>query len=319
MKGVARRLPLLAALCLGAAATLAGCGAGGTGTATASTPPGTGAVPTLKAAQKVTVTYCNGEQAQITEPAHLHGPAPAAVYVHGGSWVSGDYDTGGFIIKQIGPALAASGFVVVSVNYRLGPSKPWPAQIVDVKCAIRYLRANAKALNVNPGQIGAWGQSAGGHLVDLLGTAGPSVGWDRGAYTKESSKVEAVVDMAGPSDLLTMGDQGISGVVQDSFISLLGEIPPEKLGAALKAASPVTYIEPGDPPFLIFHATNDEIVYPQQSQELAWDLSAAGVPEHLVMVTNGGHELDQAGESPDPAEITALVVHFFVDELHPRT
>jgi acetyl esterase/lipase len=208
---------------------------------------------------------------------------------------------------------------VVSVNYRLGPDHPWPSQIEDVKCAIRYLRANAATLHVNPAEIGAWGQSAGGHLVSLLGTAGRSVGWDVGAYASTSSQVQAVVDMAGPSDLLTMGDQGISGVVQDSFISLLGNVPAGDLGADLRAASPVTYISPGDPPFLIFHADNDDIVYLQQSQELAWDLASAGVPMKLVIVHGGGHELDQAGESPTVSQITNMVVAFFVKHLHPHT
>jgi dipeptidyl aminopeptidase/acylaminoacyl peptidase len=123
--------------------------------------------------------------------------------------------------------------------------------------------------------------------------------------------------MAGPSDLLTMGDQGASGIVQDSFISLLGTIPPAKLGAALKAASPVTYIAPGDPPFLIFHANNDEIVFPSQSKELAWDLGANGVPHQLVIVKGGGHEFDQVGGSPDPSQITAMVVAFFAGHLDP--
>ena len=127
----------------------------------------------LTAGQHVTVRYCNNQEARITEPTALHGAAPAAVYVHGGSWVSGDYDTGGFIINRIGPALAARGFVVVSVNYRLGPRGHWPDQIVDVKCAIRYLRANAGRFHIDPAEIGAWGQSAGGHLVALLGTARP--------------------------------------------------------------------------------------------------------------------------------------------------
>src|SRR5579859_3976755 len=107
------------------------------------TPSGTTPAPTLSAGQHATVTYCNHQKARITEPTTLHGPAPAAVYVHGGSWVSGNYDTGGFLIKKIGPELATQGFVVVSVDYRLGLKARWPAQIVDVKCAIRYLRANA--------------------------------------------------------------------------------------------------------------------------------------------------------------------------------
>jgi acetyl esterase/lipase len=280
----------------------------------AASPP----APDLAAGQRATLTYCNHQRARITEPTSLHGPAPAAVYVHGGSWVSGDYDTGGFLVDSIGPALARAGVVVVSLDYRLGPTEHWPDQIEDVKCAIRYLRANAAQLHINAGAIGAWGQSAGGHLVALLGTAGPSAGWDIGPYLGESSTVQSVVDMAGPSDLLTMGDQGDAGLVAESFISLLGHGPARQLGTDLKRASPVTYIAPGDPPFLIVDSNNDEIVYPEQSLELAWDLGVDGDPRELVTVTEGGHEFDTPGESPSESAIVRLVVAFFVQTLVDR-
>ena len=136
---------------------------------------------------------------------------------------------------------------MVSLDYRLGPREHWPDQIDDVKCAIRYLRANARHLHIDPYAIGAWGQSAGGHLVALLGTAGPSAGWDIGPYDDESSRVQAVVDMAGPSDLLTMGDQGDAVLVAESFISLLGSVSANQLGADLQTASPVTYVRPQRP------------------------------------------------------------------------
>ena len=271
--------------------------------------------PKLNAGQSATVNYCNHEQARITEPTTLHGAAPAAVYVHGGSWISGNYDTGGFLINAIGPALAEQGFVVVSVDYRLGPEARWPDQIVDVKCAIRYLRANATQLNIDPNEIGAWGQSAGGHLVALLGTAGPGAGWDVGAYPNESSKVEAVVDMAGPSDLLTMGSKGDSLLVSEAFVRLLGPVPHKTLGADLRADSPVSYVAPGDPPFLLMHSTDDEIVYPQQSNELSWDLGANSVPHQLVIVEGGGHEFDNPGEQPTEAGITQAIADFFVRTL----
>jgi acetyl esterase/lipase len=276
---------------------------------------GTSFTHPLAAGQQLTITYCNHEHARITEPTKLDGPAPAAVYVHGGSWISGDLTTGGFIISTVGPDLTAQGFVVASLDYRLGPRAPWPAQIEDVKCAIRYLRANAPDLNVDPNEIGVWGQSAGGHLVALLGTAGPSAGWDVGAYTDESSKVEAVVDMAGPSDLLTLGDQGESMLVQENFISLLGTVPPQRLSAALRAASPVTYAAPGNPPFLLLQSDNDNIVHPQQSEELAWDLAANGVPTRLIMIHGAGHGFDQSGGSPDPADIARIIVDYFVQTL----
>jgi acetyl esterase/lipase len=281
---------------------------------TTSTPPPP-AAPPLAAGAQTTLTYCNGEKARLTEPTHSTGPAPAAIYVHGGSWVSGNDQSGGFLIKSIGPDLAAKGFVVVSLDYRLGPARQWPDQIEDVKCAVRYLRANAHALNVDPQEIGAWGQSAGGHLVALLGTAGPAAGWDVGPYPEESSQVEAVVDMAGPSDLLTLGDQGGSLLVQESFLSLIGGVPADRLATTLKAASPVTWIARGDPPFLLVQSTDDEIVYPQQSRELAWDLTANGVPNQLLMVDGGGHEFDNQGENPNQAGIVAAVEGFFIRTL----
>lgn len=291
----------------------------GTGVAAASPPtsPSPAATSDLVAGQQVTIRYCNNQKARITEPAVFHGtaPAPAAVYVHGGSWVSGDYETGGFIINRIGPALAARGFVVVSLNYRLGPRDHWPAQIVDVKCAIRYLRANAARFHIDRAEIGAWGQSAGGHLVALLGTARRSAGWDVGAYTDRSSSVQAVVDMAGPSDLLTMGDQGDAVLVAESFISLLGSVPNRQLGADLKKASPTTYVKQGDPPFLILDSNNDEIVYPEQSEELAWYLGVDGVPHELLTVLDGGHEFDTVGEVPSESEVVDAVVDFFVRTL----
>jgi acetyl esterase/lipase len=314
-------------VCALALALLAGLSASACTSASPTTPPGgtattatgqqgTASAGPLAAGRRVTVTYCNDQKARIIEPDALHGPAPAAVYVHGGSWISGNFDSGGFIINTVGRELATQGFVVVSLDYRLGPRAPWPAQIEDVKCAIRYLRANAHDLNIDPAAIGAWGLSAGGHLVALLGTAGPSAGWDVGAYPDESSKVQAVVDMAGPSDLLTLGDdRGESMIVQENFISLLGTVSRQQLGAALRLASPVTYVAPRDPPFLLLQSDNDETVNPQQTQELAWDLAANQVPLQLIMVHGAGHEFDQAGASPDQADIARIIVDYFTETL----
>jgi acetyl esterase/lipase len=308
------------------AALLGGTSPGGASTTTTASPRTTRLVsaavragdppaPTLEAGQQATVTYCNHQQAHITEPAVLHGPTPAVIYVHGGGWVGGNLNSGGFLIGTIGPALAANGFVVVSIDYRLGPGDHWPDQIDDVKCAVRYLRANARRLHVYPSEIGAWGESAGGHLVALTGTAGRSAGWDVGPYAGVSSRIQAVVDMAGPSDLLTMGTQGDAVLVAEEFLRLLGTIPEHSLGADLRADSPVTYIKHGDPPFLIVQSTNDTVVYPQQAKELAWDLGVNDVPYTLVMDNGGGHEFDDPGAVPDEAQITSLVVQFFVKTL----
>jgi acetyl esterase/lipase len=285
---------------------LAGCGD--------SAPPG-GETPQVLPGQSVTVTYCHGEQAKITEPERPGNDAPAAVYLHGGSWISGDHTSGGFIIDDIGTSLNAHGFVTMAANYRLGPAETWPAQIVDAKCAVRYLRANAKALHVDPHRIGIWGHSAGAHLASLVGTAPPSAGWDTGGYPDESSRVEAVADLAGPSDLVALEDEGVPGQVKSNFVSLLGEVPANELPAELKAASPITYVSRGDPPFLIVHADNDGIVPLGQSVALADALEAARVATNLVVVHGGGHSLDEPGGQPTPKEIDDMVVNFFVKEL----
>ncbi len=278
-------------------------------------PTGSEAPPQLEAGKTITVRYCNDQTARISAPEHFDGKAPVAVYVHGGSWISGDHDTGGFIIDQIGPALTEDGFVVANVNYRLGPDHYWPAQIEDVMCAVRYLRAHAASLQIDPDRIGAWGHSAGGHLVAMLGTAASEAGWDKGPYQSESSAVEAVVDLSGPSNLATMSTEGASGYVRDTFVGLLGPVPADELPQALLEASPVHYVSSSDPPFLIIHGDEDTIVYPQQSEELYAALRSAGVRATLVIVTGGAHELNEPGAEPEPDAITQMVVDFFSSHL----
>ena len=181
-----RRLAVVAALTMATGFAALGCGR----------QPNSSAEGQLSPGETVEVTYCHGQTTRITEPMTTEA-SPAVIYLHGGSWIGGDNTFGGFIVHSVGPALNAEGFVVAAVNYRLGP-EPWPAQIVDAKCAVRYLRAHAKMLNIDPAEIGIWGHSAGAHLASLVGTAGPAAGWDTGDYPDESSRVEAVADLWGP-------------------------------------------------------------------------------------------------------------------------
>jgi acetyl esterase/lipase len=297
---------LLLALCT---SIIVGCGG--------SSPPSVEptATPHIAPGATALVPYCNGQSAEITQPQRHVRRAPAVIYLHGGSWIGGDQDTGGFIVHQVGNALSAQGFLVASVNYRLGPDHLWPAQIEDAKCAVRYLRANAKALDIDPNDIGIWGHSAGAHLASLVGTAGPDVGWDVGPYLKQPSTVEAVADFAGPSNLVTLGEEGVPGLVQDNFVALLGPVSPDQVPIALRAASPVTHVSKGDPPFLIIHGDMDPIVPIAQSEELAGALETAGVPVSLVVVKGGGHALDEPNAQPDTEQIEAMIVDFFVREV----
>jgi acetyl esterase/lipase len=239
-------------------------------------------------------------------------PHPVAVFVHGGGWEHGNAGPSNRL-SPVESGLVGQGFVVGSVNYRLGPQYVWPAQIEDVKCAIRYLRANAAAYGIDTSRVGVWGSSAGGHLVSMLGTAGPSAGYDVGQYLDQSSAVQAVVDEWGPADLTASG----WGSAASTVITQVFGVAPGEPSSALRAASPVTYVARNDPPFLIIQGAADTTVPASQSQELAAALHSAGVPETLVMVQNAGHSLKPAGGAlvPSLSEVNQMIVDFFTKQL----
>ncbi len=134
-------------------------------------------------------------------PEKADGPLPVIVWVHGGAWLTGSKEGGGPALPFVG-----KGYAVASINYRLSQHAKFPAQIEDCKAAIRWLRANAKTYNLDPGRFGVWGASAGGHLVALLGTSGDVKDLEGNAGTDDqSSRVQAVVDWFGPTDVTQMG------------------------------------------------------------------------------------------------------------------
>jgi acetyl esterase/lipase len=237
--------------------------------------------------------------------------SPALVYVHGGGFTGGDKAKGNGLAEV--SALAARGYLVASVNYRLAPGSRFPAPIEDVKCAIRYLRANAEALDVDPDRIGIWGGSAGGNLALLAGLTGDDA-FLAGEHLKQSGRVSAVVDMFGPTDL-TAGDFSFL----ESF--LLGRAfgttdPGDPL---LARASPVTYAKAGAPPILILHGEVDDVVPLSQSKAMYERLRAAGAPATLVTVANANHNFAPTAGPINPTrhEITKLVGDFFDAHLKP--
>lgn len=291
-----------------------------TGPSDASTTAGTGAglrggpAVTLSPTSAVQrdVTYCSAGGVDLKmdiylPPGDTEGQVrPAAIYVHGGGWTGGARDVSAWL-EAVGDGLLEHGLVVASADYRLAPATAWPAQIVDVKCAVRYLRANASAYGIDPARIGAWGTSAGGHLVSLLATAGPAAGWDTGDWPLQSSGVQAVVDFFGPEDLASADwANGAHAAVADVF----GTDP-----AVLAKASPVSYVTGKAPPFLIIHGDADRVVPVTQGQELAAKLQAVGAEVTLVTVQGGAHGLLTAGESPPRAALAAQAVTFIVDHL----
>jgi acetyl esterase/lipase len=191
-------------------------------------------------------------------------------------------------------SLVATGdYAGVTINYRLSGEAPWPAQILDAKAAIRWVRANAEKYHLDPDRIGVIGGSAGGHLVALLGTSGgvEALEGDPGPYPGVSSKVRCVVDEFGPSELLAMGDPpGFSAhnAANSPESRLLGGPILERREIA-RAASPITYVSKDDPPFLIIHGDKDPTVPFDQSERLAKALKTSGVEVWFIKVEGGGH------------------------------
>ena len=217
-------------------------------------------------------------------------PLPVIVGIHGGAWVGGDRRGE---LGNIAPLVASGDYAAVTIEYRLSGEAKWPAQIYDCKAAIRWVRANAEKYHFDPDKIGVIGGSAGGHLVALLGTTGgvAALEGDIGPNKRVSSKVEAVVDEFGPSDFLTIGDypSHLKHNAPDSPESKLLGVPLLEHKDLAKAASPITYVAAGDPPFLIIHGDADQVVPFNQSERLDAALKKAGDESTLIAVTGAGH------------------------------
>jgi acetyl esterase/lipase len=225
-------------------------------------------------------------------------PLPVILWIHGGGWVGGD--------KSNGPAFrfATKGYVVAAMNYRFSQHAIFPAQIQDCKAAVRWLRANARKYDLDADRIGAWGSSAGGHLVALLGTtAGVKEFEGPGGNADQSSRVQAVVDWFGPTDFLTVG-------TKDTRTKLLGGDPQKNKERAIKA-SPLTYVSRDVAPFLIMHGDQDKTVPISQSETFADALKKAGADATFVIVKGGKH----GGALFTNAESMKLVENFFAKNL----
>lgn len=202
------------------------------------------------------------------------GPRPAIVIVHGGGWIRGDKRTPIFTRYLLD--YAERGFLAVSINYRLADEAPFPAAVEDVKTAVRWLRAHAAEYGVDPDRIGAYGNSAGAHLVAMLGLAGPEAMLEGdGPYGDVSSAVQAVVASATPTDFLSWQDGQPLSPAEKSFLSG----PEDSFDARARAASPITYVTGDAPPFLLIHGTDDRTVPYDQARRLALALIEAGATD----------------------------------------
>ncbi|HTB86228.1 MAG TPA: alpha/beta hydrolase [Candidatus Sulfotelmatobacter sp.] len=243
-------------------------------------------------------------------PRVTNSPAlPVVVYVHGGGWRMGDKS---MLAMMAGPMeLLRRGYVVVAFDYRLAPDFKFPAMLEDSKCAIRYLRAHAKEFNLDPAHIGVMGDSAGGHLAELLGLTDARAGFEGKGWTNESSRVEAVVDLYGPSDF-TLGPTNLNTMAGRMFMQAFG--PTNATDSIIRRASPASYVSSNAPPFLIFHGNKDGLVNIEQSRLLFERLRAAGDDAQFVVITNYAHGRAAFGFGtvhPNDAERAKLIADFY--------
>jgi len=218
----------------------------------------------------------------FTPPGRPRGEpgAPGVLLVHGGGWRAGDKGQ----MRAYGIQLALRGFVCVSSSYRLVPAARWPAPIEDVNAAIRYLRANARELGVDPSKLAAVGASAGAHLVLLAaGTPGVAELAGQGGHAGVDTTLQAVVGIFAPTVIAPRG-QAPSGSVPGSV--LLQDADDE---ATARVASPITHVTASFPPTLLLHGTADKIVPPSASMRMYEALVEAAVPVDLHMVAEQPH------------------------------
>jgi acetyl esterase/lipase len=212
------------------------------------------------------------------------GPFPAVVCLHGGVWWSSGKRQD---LRKTIEVLAARGYVVASVDYRLVPDARYPAPLEDCKAAVRWLRANAEGYKVNPDRVGVVGYGSGAHLACLLGTTTEKDGLEgEGGHPKESSRVQAVVSFFGLTDLTrkTWGDEFEAKVL----VPFLGE-SFEKKPELYRRASPIHFVHADCPPFLFFHGDRDEVIRISQSRLLTEKLQEAGVWARLEVAEGEGH------------------------------
>lgn len=225
---------------------------------------------------------------------------PAILYFPGGGFTSTDFEK----FAEMRFALARAGFVAAAAEYRVLPAR-FPAPVEDAKSAVRWLRTHAEEYGVDPQRIGVLGDSAGGYVVQMLGTTNTEAGWDKGDFKEVSSAVQAVVSIYGISNMMTIGEgfdeatQAIhrSAAVPESLLIngfAFKSLPPQlsETPEAGQYASAICHVKGNEPPFLLMHGTDDPLVSPLQSRHMYDALKSKDVDVEFIMV-KGAHHADR--------------------------
>jgi acetyl esterase/lipase len=251
--------------------------------------------PIIDAFPQGTILHGNVQYNNDTLPKHLldiylppnaKGKLPLVIFIHGGGWLSNDkYADMGYMKKTVAE-IVSSGFALASIDYRFSTQAVFPAQMLDCNRAVSYLYDNADKYGIDKNNFAVMGFSAGGHLASMVGLSqNNSINTFFMPGTTKSFSFKAVVDFYGPAELILFTGNND----EKSPESLLIGAAPLKRPDLAKAASPVTYVDKNDPPFLIIHGEKDALVDPKQSQLLKAWLDLSGVQNELVIVKDAPH------------------------------
>lgn len=242
-------------------------------------------------------------------PANTKGKLPLVIFIHGGGWLVNDkYADIGYMKKTVNE-IVSSGFALASIDYRFATQAIFPAQIQDCNRAISYLYDNADKYGFDKSRFAVMGFSAGGHLASLVGLSNNN---NMETFfmpgTSKSFNFKAVIDFYGPAELVLF--PGANDEKSPEGL-LIGAAPLSRPDLA-KAASPITYVDKNDPPFLIIHGEKDDLVSPKQSQLLSSWLNAVGVQNELIIVKDAPH----FGVMFDSDEVRSKVMNFLKLQLN---
>jgi len=213
---------------------------------------------------------------------------PVVIWIHGGAWMSNDKYADMGYMKNTLKEFIDKGYAVASIDYRWSTMAIFPAQIQDCNQALEFIYQNADKYKLDKNRMALIGFSAGGHLANLVGLSNNNNVKDFYADGKKLHfKIKVVLDFYGPSDFLALKGND-SNDPRNPVTLLLGGSVNDNPGKA-KTASPVTYIDKNDPPFLIVQGEKDESVNPDQSISLSEKLKSAGVKNDLIIVPNAPH------------------------------
>jgi acetyl esterase/lipase len=228
------------------------------------------------------------------------GPHPLVLYIHGGGWMGGHTRHSGALadFPRVLAALAAEGFTVASLEYRLSGEARFPAQLQDANAALRFLRAHAAQYAIDPARVGVWGGSAGGHLTALTALTCGDTALDPAAA--QDRCVQAAVTWYGVFDFATMHEATDASGAGNRLLGCASLCDAE----ALRKVSPVTYIDAKDPPFLLIHGTQDKVVPVAQSHSGEAALRQAGVPVEAIYIEGVDHSF--IGATPERTRAATL-------------